>query len=94
MCHCASSLGALAESSVKQPVPDLRATACVSEQAKAGAGDDPVPSRNGAGRNLAREKTDSSDAIKQVAMADGVRTIDSVGEDGDRVATRREGGLV
>nr|WP_245793821.1 hypothetical protein [Buchananella hordeovulneris] len=50
-----------------------------------------MPSRNDAGRNLAYEKTDISDAIKQVAMADGVRTIDSVGEDGDRVATRREG---
>ena len=36
MCHPTSSPGALAESSVRQPVPDLRATACVSEQAKVG----------------------------------------------------------
>ena len=42
------------------------------------------------GTSLAK-KTDISDAIKQVALTDGVRTIDSVGEDGDRVATRREG---
>jgi len=53
-----------------------------------------VSSRNGAGRNLACEKAEISDAIKQVAMAGRVRTVNSVGEDGDGVATRREGGLV
>lgn len=50
--------------------------------------------RNGTRRNLTDEKADISDAIKQVAMADRVRAIDSVGENGDRVATCSEGGLV
>jgi hypothetical protein len=49
---------------------------------------------NGTGRNLANEKADIGDAIEQVAMADRVRAINSVGEDGDRVATCGERGLV
>ena len=61
---------------------------------QSGAGDDPVSGWNGTGRNLANEKANIGYAIKQVAMADRVRAINSVGEDGDRVATRGECGLV
>ena len=49
---------------------------------------------DGTGRNLANEKANIGDAIKQVAMADRVRAVNSAGEDGDRVAACGEGGLV
>ncbi len=49
---------------------------------------------NGTRRNLADEKANIGDAIKQVAMADRVRAINSVGEDGDSATTRGECGLV
>lgn len=42
--------------------------------------------RHGTRRKLANEKANIGDAIKQVAMADRVRAVNSVGEDGDRVA--------
>ena len=38
-----------------------------------------MPGRNGTGRNFANKQADVSDAIKQVAMADRVRAINSVG---------------
>ena len=50
--------------------------------------------RNGAGRNFANEKADIGDAVEQVAMANRVGAINSVGEDGDRVSTCGEDGLV
>lgn len=53
-----------------------------------------MPGRNGTGRNFANKQADVSDAIKQVAMADRVRAINSVGEDRDHVATCREGRLL
>ena len=53
---------------------------------QSGAGDDPVSGWNGTGRNLANEKANIGDAIKQVAMADRVRAVNSAGEDGARVA--------
>ena len=43
---------------------------------------------------LMSNQADIGDAIKQVAMADRVRAINAVGEDGDRVAACGEGGLV